>query len=170
MQIPSDLAIRLQSRLREYASDISTCAFFIQYPTSSSAFSSVTEWQTAVDAIYRCTKSGLISVWHFGLGCNNENSFLESIRTRDPFDPDDDGLVWNGLFLCGTDRLTDLIARHFANPDDHSSTVNNPFIDELARIFEDAGVPWSSEPLLPVLVDRNTTRLSGIGGLFPVAG
>jgi hypothetical protein len=112
------------------------------------------EWQDAVDNIYRCMKSNLLSV-------DNDSFFkeygtlVEALRRNSPFRSGDGQLLWNGTFLSPTSTLLQLVGRYLSTTGIRVDIVNTEFIAELERIFADSGVPWSSEPLVPlIVVDR----------------
>lgn len=55
--------------------------------------------------------------------------------------------VWIGPLLWATDKTRNLLARH--NIDDYGQT-HQGFFDELEAMFEQYGVPWGEQPLIPI--------------------
>jgi hypothetical protein len=79
-------------------------------------------------------------------------SLIEGLRRVSPFQRGDDKILWIATFLSGTDKLHQLIEKHGSLSGFDGNVVNTAFIQDVDRIFADAGLPWSSEPLVPVIV------------------
>ena len=55
--------------------------------------------------------------------------------------------VWIGPLLWATDKTRDLLACH--NIEDYGQT-HEGFYDELEAMFEQYGVPWGEQPMIPI--------------------
>ena len=53
--------------------------------------------------------------------------------------------------MCATDELTAIVEWFFQNDDEYATSANGGFIAAIQKAFEDAGVPWSNKPLMPVV-------------------
>jgi len=150
MLMPLRNASILQSRLLAYDDVGGTCAYMIKYTTDDKGLYLHHEWQDAVDNIYRCVKSDLLLI-------NNDNFFIkydslfEALRRNSPFDSKGDQILWNGTLLDRTDKLTRLVDKYIA-VGIRWDVVDTNFIEDLEDIFAEAGVPWSTEPLVPIIV------------------
>lgn len=111
-------------------------------------------WQAAVDTVYRFVVCGLIELpWKKQddiLNVENYSGFFDILKSSPP---DGDFQVEWFDELCPTELCKNLIDKYdltdrLGFPD---YDVCEPFINELESLFELHGVPWSDEPLLPIL-------------------
>ncbi len=150
MTIPSPRALILQSCLLAYDDCGWSCAAMIQYTSDSNGSYPTPEWQNAVDNIYRCLMSGLLSIDNTSF-FEKYGSLVEGLRKVSPFQSGNDKILWIATFLSSTDKLHHLIQQHGSLSGFQKDIVNKAFVEDLERIFAEAGVPWSSEPLVPVI-------------------
>ena len=106
-------------------------------------------WQFGVDMVYRTLTCDLVGIDVF-MECHDRTSLLNAIRTVSPF-IDSGGFLWNGTQVSGTQRLRELVAAHFPSSGELNHTLNPDFIEALEQIFAENGVPWSDNPLLPIM-------------------
>jgi hypothetical protein len=151
MNIPNDVALWLQAKLRELAVDDSTCAGVSSGNIDGIEDCTLRRWQFEVDVLYRLIKCGLAMVPYFQIDCHNLDSFLVGIRTLNPFDPRRGGGIWNGTFLRGTDKLRVLIDKYFPQSEPYDASLNPAFVKELEEMFQEHDVAWSDAPLFPIM-------------------
>ncbi len=157
MTVPNDISLKSQNTLRDLVRDDWTfsgmCFWrrdFLTYQNDPNDACLVLDWQLSVDFIYRCLISGLIEIINYERYADNA-ALVDDLRRCNPFDMQKGGLAWNGVFTYGTEQLEAIVKRFFKNDDEYASTVNREFIAAIGKAFEDAGVPWSNKPLIPVL-------------------
>jgi hypothetical protein len=151
MMIPTQRALILQDRLLTYDDCGWSCASMIKYTSDGGGSYLRTEWQDAVDNIYRCQKSGLLTVDNTGF-FDKYGSLVEGLRRVSPFQSSDEQILWMATFLSGTDKLHQLVEQHDAVVSFQRDVLNTAFIEDLERIFAESDVPWSSTALVPVIV------------------
>ena len=151
MIIPTRRALILQSCLLTYDDCGWSCASMITYTADENGSYPNSEWQDAVDNIYRCQKAGLLSVDNSSF-FQKFGSLTEGLRRVSPFQNGDDKNIWIATFLSSTDKLQQLIEQHDSGEGFQRGVVNAAFISDLERIFAEAGVPWSFEPIVPIIV------------------
>lgn len=149
MNIPYSVALKLQLHLRELLDDDSSCISFILGNIDGMPINTSVRWQYGADMIYRCIVSGVVTVPYFQIDCEDLESFFRAIRTLNPFDSSG-GMMWSGTFLRGTDRLENLLKKHFSDVPLYDPKLNAAFVKELKEIFVLHNVPWSETPLLPI--------------------
>jgi hypothetical protein len=123
---------------------------FLGISNSATCPAAAREWQVSVDLIYRCLTAKLIAI----INCerySNTDELLDDLRRCDPFAMGKGGLPWNGVFIYGTKALEMIVERFFRSDDEYDASVNSGFISAIEKAFEDAGVPYSDTPLMPVL-------------------
>jgi hypothetical protein len=147
MMIPQDIALWLQRRFEILADDDFGLVLFADGPLDRIADYSAAKWQLAVDMLYRTIRSDLVTVHEF-IGCSDEKSFFEAIRTVSPYGGD--GLLWNGTLIYGSAKLDTLVRSFFPSGGQQWDELNRPFIEAVEQIFAENGVPWSDKPLLPI--------------------
>ncbi|HZZ63845.1 MAG TPA: hypothetical protein VFE63_22220 [Roseiarcus sp.] len=149
MLMPVDVALWLQKNLSLLCEEDLSLAYFSSGNIESIPDRTVKRWQLSVDALYRTITCDLIAVYKY-LNCNDRDSFFEAIRTCGPEDRNDI-LLWNGTLIYGTEKL-EALARSFFDPLSQGRDDLNPaFVEALEQIFAENGVPWSNEPLLPIV-------------------
>jgi hypothetical protein len=149
MRIPKGVALWLQETLLEYDGWQWGLVSFAHGKIGSSPADSEAQWQFGADMIYRALTCDLINVDVY-MECHDRESLLSAIRTVSPF-IGSGGLLWNGTQVSGTKRLSKVVKEHFRSPDRREGELNPAFIEALEQIFADNGVPWSEEPLLPIM-------------------
>ena len=152
------ISLKLQNALRDLVRGDWTLgrmdfwrAEFAENPNNQDAIST---WQNSVDSIYRCLDSGLIKVLNYD-HYSNQDALINGLRKCNPFVYSGkvraDDYAWNGVFVCATDELAAIVERFFQNDDEYATSVNGGFIAAIQKAFEDAGVPWSDKPLMPIV-------------------
>jgi hypothetical protein len=157
MVMPQDIALWLQRNLQTLAADDYGLVLFAHGIIAPVPGYSAARWQLAVDTIYRTIKCDLVAVHKF-VECDDEESFFEAIRKLSPYGRPG-AVLWNGTLIYGTKKLDALVHSFFpSDPDDES--LNSAFIDAIAAIFAQNGVPWSDKPLLPIMPNAANSEAS----------
>jgi hypothetical protein len=165
MRIPDETALWLQDLLLGYSGECWGMFDFVSGKLESVPQHTEARWQLGVDTVYRTVVCDLVQVIGWA-GFPDLASFLHAIRTLSPDDesgarssngkfsytgPD----LWNASQVCGTERLLELANAHFPPFGEIRYTLNPDFVEALARIFADNGVPWSEKPLVPIMPAAN---------------
>jgi hypothetical protein len=158
MRIPEDKALWLQKTLLEYNGWQWGLVDFALGQIASLPADTEARWQFGVDMVYRTLTCDLIRADAY-MECRDRTSFLSAIRTVSPF-IDSGGFLWNGTQVSGTERLSELAAAYFPSSGELNHTLNPAFIEALEAIFAENGVPWSDDPLLPIMPARSAVAAS----------
>ena len=148
MIIPIERALEVQVDLFSFADVGGSCGGMVKSVPDGKGSYLTSQWQIAVDNMYRYIKSDLIFVVNEG-NCAKFGSLFEAVQRVSPFGPDD-RMIWAGTILDPTEKLLKLI-ESYRDKDIRLGVVNSEFIEEVERIFAKAGVPWSLAPLLPIV-------------------
>jgi hypothetical protein len=161
MRIPDETALWLQDLLLGYSGECWGMADFVLGKLDSVPQQTKARWQLGVDMVYRTVTCDLVQVEGLA-GFPDLASFFHAIQILSPDDksgarssngefvytgPD----LWNASQICGTKRLFELVNAHFPPVGEIRRTLNPAFIEALEAIFAENGVPWSDEPLLPIM-------------------
>ena len=160
MSIPKDILLKVQNTLRDLVRDDWTCAKMvfwlkgsIEHQNTPNDPRMISAWQASIDFIFRCFSAGLIEIINHD-HYSDQNALLDDLRSCNPFDRSAGvragDYAWNGIFICGTESLDLIVKRFFQNDDEDATNVNGSFVAAIEGVFEEAGVPWSGKPLLPV--------------------
>jgi hypothetical protein len=149
MTIPKDIAGWLQRHLTTLCKDDLSIGHFASGNIDSVPDGTRSRWQLSVDVIYRALICNLVVV-HEYIECHDESSFFEAIRSRSPYDGAG-AVLWNGTLIYGTKKLEALGGSFFSVLSQGWDGVNPAFIGALETIFAESGVPWSENPLLPIV-------------------
>jgi hypothetical protein len=132
-------------------------ADFLEWPRHNVGVDPKKRWQFAVDMIYCCIKSGLMTVWNegwmksVGVGC--ADNFALVLAKNDPFDQltfrERGAVFWLEPLLCSTDFCKNLL-RKFGVVDENAEIVCEPLIEEIERIFASHNLSLGRKPLILV--------------------
>jgi hypothetical protein len=150
MEMAGDIAQWLQITLRGLAVDEDSCASVIGGKITEIPSRSVARWQFGLDMIFRLNKSGLTYFQYFIIHPNDVAELFQTLQSSNPFFGVS-GFVWNGTYVGGTDRLVALIEKHFPSSQPYDASLNAEFVQEVEDIFQSSEVPWSIQPLLPIV-------------------
>ena len=149
MTFPIDVAEWLQFTLRDLAVDYTTCGGVISgnikdFPDNTNA-----RWQFGLDMIFRFNKGGL-TYFDYCVNPHDVTELFRTLQTSNPFFGQS-GALWNGTFMSGTDRLRALVEKHFPSSQPYDASLNAEFVQEVEDLFQTSEVPWSTQPLLPIV-------------------
>jgi hypothetical protein len=148
MTIPTDTAQWLQEQLLGLYHEDWALGYVLDGILASVPPDTPERWQLGVDLLYRGLICDLVKVKDYG-ATSDRASFLHAIRTLNPWG--DGAGFWHATLVWGAPRVDKLIEAHFPPPDQRDDKLNPAFIEALEQIFAENGVPWSGEPLLPVM-------------------
>jgi hypothetical protein len=153
MKVPLNMALGMQDHLRVFTYDCYCADALLSGLTQST--DSNPRWQLAVDTMYRFLTCGLL--WSPSLKEKNPavlqgeyRKYCELLSNCNPFSANSkDFIPWRFWDLCPTDLCRKLISQHKIR-EMQSSTINQDFILELEKLFEEYSVAWQDEPLIPI--------------------
>lgn len=149
MKTPSRLALGMQAWLCTLSHDCYCADAFTSGLVD--VLDAKARWQAAVDTIYRFVISGLMAAGSANGHMDAERcrEYIDELARNNPFsgDPDED-IVWCRFDFCLTPGARALIEKHRLR--DSEGELNEPFINEIERLFELSGVGWTHGALIPI--------------------
>ena len=149
MQMSKDTGRWVQRTLLGLNQEDSGMIHFVLGNLDSPALYTLARWQLGVDMVYRTVKCGLVDVNDYG-AFPDRKSFYQGIRTLNPDDSSGDGF-WHATLVWGTERLSQLVDTYFQPRGERNNELNPGFLEAIEEVFAENGVPWSDEPLLPIM-------------------
>ncbi len=159
MKMPFDLANSLQSDLAEWLPIDSPHPSHFVYDYIDKRRNARTQWQIAVDLLYRLLIANLLELWPDSmLGEFDAPDFpvkaLRFCKELAQIDPAGDeayeilspeyGMPWIGFDLCMTNTTRCLLAKHgFVWSKGKEMPFNEAFIEDIEALFELHGAAWS---------------------------
>lgn len=166
MKMPFDLADSLQSDLAEWLPIDNPNPMHFVYDNIDKRRNARTNWQIAVDLLYRLLIANLLELWPDSMlgGFNAPEfpvkalRFCEVLAQIDPAGGEayeihslEYHLPWVGFDLCLTNTTRCLLAKHgLVWSKDKDMPFNEAFIEDIEAMFELHGVAWSDTPLIPI--------------------
>jgi hypothetical protein len=157
MTIPVDTALWLQEQLLGLYHEDWGLVYVLYGNLASIPDETPARWQLGVDLTYRGLVCDLIKINDFG-ATSDRASFLQAIRTLDPCG--EGAGFWHATIVWAAPRLNKLIEAHFPPPDQRDDKLNPAFVEALEQIFVENGVPWSDNPLLPIMPNAANSEAS----------
>jgi hypothetical protein len=160
IKMPSDIAAWFQDNLYLLTLSGYSADLFICSKPDEIGGDEKFRWQFAVDMIYRGVKCGLMDVWD---GQNKSRgtitysfNHIKNLAQFDPnsnlfSDPNPASTCWVGEEIEASE-LCHALVKEYDIKNIPRGEVCLPFMAEIELLFEQHGVAWSLQPLIPVKV------------------
>lgn len=150
MKMSKAWACELQSNLvaMVYEPDDLALIWFAGYPRDGDKEEEKQCWQEGMDLIYRMMKSKLLVRTFYKE--NDESHFPQLFGELSKINPyGDEPHIWllEQLYTTGACKA---LVRKYGIDRLLQEKITEEFIEEIEQLFEEAGVPWTKEPLIPI--------------------